>query len=313
MPLEPQSKALMDELLASGVTPRYLMTPEEGRKYALRTFVELAGPPEPIYKTEDRTITTHSGNVKIRIYTPSNKPKMPALVYFHGGGWRFGSIETHEAPCRTLANLADCKVISVEYSLSPEYPFPVAMEQSYNATKWVYDNAASLGIDPDRIAVGGDSSGGNLAASACVAARDRGNLPPIFYQVLIYPVVDFYYPGTNSYKEHGTGYFLTAEAMKIYWDSYLGRTEDSQNAYAAPLTAADFEDMPPGLIVLAQYDPLYDEGVKYAEKLKVEGIPAKVLTYEGVMHGFWGMAAKIDLARKAHADVAAELRKAFAQ
>ncbi len=310
MPLEPVSKKLMEDLAASGQPPRYLLPPVEARISATKLFIAAAGTLDPVAKVEDFAIPGLGGEIPIRVITPAGNGPFPVLVYSHGGGWTFGNIDTHEAACRKLANEAGCVVVSVEYRLAPENKFPAAAEDAYSATKWVADNAARINVDPTRIAVGGDSAGGNAAAVTCLMARDRGG-PAIAFQLLIYPVLDYYEPGTPSYQEHATGYFLTQEAMKKYWENYLADPAEAKNPYASPLQAENLAGLPPALLVLAEYDPLVDEGKLYAVRLEQAGVYAKINFYEGVMHGFFNMPGMIELARQAISEAAQELKSAL--
>jgi acetyl esterase len=302
----------MDQIIASGATPRYLLPPEEARRQVLVTFTEQAGESEPVYFNEDRYIDTQWGPVRVRHYVPSKGGIHPALLYFHGGGWRFGSIETHDAVCCRLANGCDSAIISVDYSLSPEAHFPQALGECYAVLQYVYNNSRSLDIDQNRIAVGGDSAGGNLAAALALLARDRGG-PPICFQVLVYPVTAHYSAGLDSYKRNSEGLYLVPQAMQIYWDSYIKDPQDAKNPYAAPLEAENLAGLPPALVVLAEYDPLYDEGELYARKLQEAGVPAKIIRFEGVMHGFWTWNTITDVALKAQQEVVRELREVFGQ
>ena len=205
------------------------MPVEEGRK-AFLGMSELAGPPEPVHKVEDRTLP---GGRRVRVYTPPGSGSKGALVYFHGGGWVLGSPETIEAPCRRLANASGCVVISVDYRRAPEHHFPTPAEDCYAATRYVAEHADGFGINPRRIAVGGDSAGGNLAAAVTLMARDRGG-PSLAFQLLVYPVTDYSFD-SPSYHSFGHGYTLTEAAMRWFWAQYLARPEDGRNPLASPL------------------------------------------------------------------------------
>jgi acetyl esterase len=250
------------------------------------------------------------GEIPVRIYRPSDDDRLPALVYFHGGGWVLGNLDSHDATCRLLTNGAQCVVISVDYRLAPEHKFPAAADDAYAATTWVAENAAPLGIDPRRIAVGGDSAGGNLAAAVTLMAKEQGE-PSIAYQVLIYPVTNHSFD-TTSYETNAEGYMLTRRSMIWFWNHYLAEPADGQNAYASPLQADDLGGLPPALVITAEFDPLRDEGAAYAERLKQAGVPVKYTDYPGMIHGFFGMSLMLDTAKQAVSDVCGEVRSAFA-
>ena len=310
MPLDPQAQAVLDRMVAAGIRPAHTLTIEEARQ-ALAATHALAGEPEPVQRVENRVMPGPGGDLPLRLYTPSGSGPFPTLVFFHGGGWIRGSLDTHDALCRSLANQAGCLIVSIDYRLSPEARFPAAVDDCYAATRWVADQAATFNGDPRRIAVGGDSAGGNLAAVVALLARDRGG-PPLLYQVLIYPVTNYAFD-TPSYHQNGTGYNLTRDAMIYYWSLYLGSEADGQNPLASPLKAPDLRGLPPALVITAEYDPLRDEGLAYADRLRAAGVPVVSTCYEGVFHGFLGLAALIDKGRQAIEEVAAGLRSAFAE
>jgi acetyl esterase len=233
------------------------------------------------------------------------------LVFFHGGGGVVNCIETHDAICRRLVNGGECIIVSVEYRLGPECKFPAALDDAYYATRWVADNAATINGDPSRIAVGGDSSGAGLAAGVALLARDRGG-PELVYQLMMYPVTDYYLPGTPSYEANGKGYSLTKAAMIWFFENYLPKDFDRKNPYLFPLQAKDLSGLPPAHIITAEYDPLRDEGEQYAERLRKAGVPAKLKRYEGMMHGFIIAAKFLDKGKQGLEDAAAGLREAFA-
>jgi len=231
------------------------------------------------------------------------------LVYLHGGGWVLCSIETHDPTCRELANGAGCVVVSVGYRLAPEHRFPAPAEDCYAALEWVARNTASLGGDPARIALGGDSAGGNLTAAVTLMARDRGG-PRLVHQLLVYPVLDHAFD-TDSYRENADGLLLTRDMMRSFWASYLAREEDGRHPYASPLRASDLAGLPPAHVITAEYDPLRDEGEAYARRLAAAGVPCVQRRYDGMIHGFFGFTQMVDRARDAVADAARELRRGF--
>jgi acetyl esterase len=231
-------------------------------------------------------------------------------VYFHGGGWVLGSLATHDGICRSLAAGAGCVVVSVDYRLAPEHRYPAAAEDCYAATQWCAAHAAELGADGSRVAVGGDSAGGNLSAVVAQMARDRGG-PPLVFQLLIYPVTDAA-RDTQSYRENAEGYLLTAGDMAWFWNHYLGDARArGAEAYASPIRAASLAGLPPALVITAEFDPLRDEGEAYGAALESAGVAAKVTRYDGMIHGFFGLGAMIDRANSAVQEAAGTLRIAF--
>jgi acetyl esterase len=262
-----------------------------------------------VARVENRAIPGPGPDVLVRIYTPEGRGRFPVLVWFHGGGWVVGDLETADGTARRLTAQAGCVVVSVDYRLAPEARFPAAAEDCYAVTQWVAANAAGIDADPGRIAVGGDSSGGNLAAVVSLMARDRGVSPPVF-QLLVYPVIarDF---DTGSYRQNGEGYGITSDSMKWYWDLYLTDDADASNPYAAPLLAKDLSGLPPALVITAEFDPLRDEGEAYAQRLREAGVTVTYSRYDGMIHGFFGMPAFIDRGRIAVGEASAALKAAF--
>lgn len=302
MSLNPQAQALIDLVKASGTPPRHLLPVEEGRRQFLTGAANFGLALEPLQAIEDRQLAGPDGNFGIRIYTPSESGPRPALIYFHGGGWTFGNLESHHGICSYLAHHAGCSVIAVDYPLSPEAKFPVALDAGWFATQWVFENAARLNIDPAQISIGGDSAGGNLAAAITLLARDRHG-PHLASQILIYPVVDYYRPGTASYEKYAESYWLTADTMRWFWDNYLPDPSAGANPYVSPLRA-DLSGLPPALILLAEHDPLRDEGDRYAEKLVQANVPTRKLYYPHQMHAFLSQAGVIDEGRQALSQIA---------
>jgi acetyl esterase len=308
MPLHPQAQAFLDKITAAGVPPVEALTLEELRM-AIAWRRSYAGLPEATAKVEDRTILTPTGELPLRIYTPEGQAPFPVLVFFHGGGWTTGDLDTMDTPLRALTNRAGCVVVSVDYRLAPEHKFPAAVEDAYTATRWVAENASVVQGDPTRIAVGGDSSGGNLAAAVALMARDRGE-PSLIYQLLVCPVTNHDF-STLSYQENADGYLLTKGSMVWFWNQYLKDEKDGHNPYASPLQAQDFSGLPPALVITAEYDPLRDEGEAYAARLQKAGVSVVTKRYEGMIHGFFEMAALLDTSRLAIEEAAQALRKAF--
>jgi acetyl esterase len=311
MPLDPQAEAYLAEMAALNEPPLYTLTPEVMRQLIqmeIDSGVRSSGEIEPIAHVENRTISGPAGEMPIRIYTPEGTGPFPVLVFFHGGGWVICNLDTHDGTCRSLANGAPCIVVSVDYRLAPEHKFPAAPEDCYAATRWVAEHVAQFNGDPLRLAVGGDSAGGNLAAVISQMARDKGG-PALSFQLLIYPATDFT-ADTLSKKENGDGYFLTEKDMTWFTNHYLNSEEDKQNPLASPLLAANLSGLPPALVITAEYDPLRDEGAMYGQKLKEAGIPVTITRYDGMIHGFVGM--PFDKGKQALAQACVALRDAFA-
>jgi len=258
---------------------------------------------------EDRLIPGPQGEIPIRIYGAGEAGKRPAIVYFHGGGWVVGGIDTYDNVTRYLAAECSCAVVSVDYRLAPEYPFPSAVEDAYAALGWVSAHAEAIGVDPLRISVAGDSAGGNLAAVVSLLSRDRKG-PPIVRQALIYPVTNLSSLDTASYNQFAEGFFLTREGMEWFRSHYLPKKEDWGDPYASPLLAQDHGNLPPALIITAQFDPLRDEGEAYAEKLRQAKVPVKLYRYDGMIHGFVSFPEIFRQARDALDRIAAEVNTA---
>jgi acetyl esterase len=236
---------------------------------------------------------------------------MAVLMYFHGGGWVLGDLQSHDNVCRALANGAGCLVVSVDYRLAPEHKFPAAPEDCYAATKWVADNSESIGADRSRIAVGGDSAGGNLAAAVSMMARDRGG-PPVRFQLLIYPVTDCSLD-TPSQKEFAAdGYVLSRGDMEWFWNHYLESQNERNNPYACPLRATNLTNLPPALIITASHDPLRDEGERFSQKLMAAGSKVTCTRYDGVTHGFISFADALDQGKKGIEQAVGALKQALA-
>ncbi len=307
MPLDPEAKAVLETMAGGAEVDPFTIPPAFMRE----GFAAMAGQTEgpAVAKVEMKEVIGPAGKIPVRVYTPDGEGEKPGLVYFHGGGFVVCDLDSHDATCRELANGADCVVISVDYRLAPEAKFPAAPEDCYAATQWVSENASELGIDGDRIAVAGDSAGGNLATAVALMCRDQKG-PKLIHQLLIYPVTDNRFD-TISYKENGVGYFLSTDMMRWFWHHYLESESDGDNPLASPLRASDLSGLPGATLLTAQYDPLRDEGRAYAERLQAAGVPTAHTDYPGVFHGFFGMTAEIPRARQAVDEACAALRKAF--
>ena len=307
MPLDPQIVTVMEAVAALGLPPNNEVSPEEARANG-RARPRAPGP--EVGKVEDRTIPGPDGEIPVRIYTPEGTGPFPGLAWYHGGGWVVGDLDSADPSARHLCVGANCVVVSVDYRLAPETKFPGAAEDCYAATQWLAANAASLNVDGSRIAVGGDSAGGNLAAVVSLMSRDRGGCE-IAYQLLVYPVTERNFE-TVSYLDNGEGYQLSRDGMIWYWDHYLASDADAANPYAAPMQASSLSGLPPALVITAEFDPLRDEGEAYAQRLAEAGVPTTCTRYDGMIHGFYGMSAMVDKAREAVEQSAAGLREAFA-
>jgi acetyl esterase len=314
MPLDPQVQAYLDKLAALGLSPMSGQTPQEARALMQAETLTL-GPPPAVGAILERVIPGPGGDLLIRVTTPaatgtpSHGGLLPALVFFHGGGWVVGNTLTHDALCRALTSEAGIVVASADYRLAPEHAFPAAVDDAYAVTLWVSENAVSIGVDPTRIAVGGDSAGGNLAAVVALMSRDRGG-PQIALQLLIYPITGDDLE-TPSYHEFANGYMLTREAMAWYWNQYVPDRKERSNPYVSPLRANDLSGLPPALVVTAEYDVLRDEAEAYARRLAESGVAARLLRYDGLIHGFLRRVNMFDRARSALTEIAGMVRAAL--
>ncbi len=307
MPLDPQARQVLDQLAALGLPPNHMVSPQQAREN-MRNRPRVDGP--EVARVEDRTVSWRDAEVPVRIYTPAGTGPFPILIWCHGGGMVVGDLETADPTARHLTVETGCVTVSVDYRLAPETKFPGACDDCYAAAVWASDNAASIQGDASRMAVGGDSAGGNLAAVVAQMARDRAR-PGLVFQLLVYPMtaLDF---DTPSYADNADGYLLTRDSMKWYWEQYLGASDDAEHAYAVPSTARSFRDLPPALVITAEFDPLRDEGEAYAEKLEAAAVPTACSRYDGMIHGFFGMPAAMDKGAQAISEAAAAMKKAFA-
>jgi acetyl esterase len=309
--LDPQMKAFLDAANAEGPLFLRAETPEQARAKMMALLEARKVEPPAIYRAEDRHIEGSHGAIPIRIYIPTGPAPMGTLVYFHGGGWVLGNLETHDALCRSIANAAGCVLVSVDYRLAPEHKFPAAPEDCFAATKWVSANAESLGSDPRKIAVGGDSAGGNLAAVVAMMARDRGG-PALSFQLLFYPAISAANDTLSQREFAGDGFVLSRADMEWFWNHYLSGPADRANPYACPNTARDLSGLPPALVQTASHDPLRDEGEAYAIQMRTAGVTVKCTRYDGVTHGFVSFSDLVDKGRQALQEAADALRAAFA-
>ncbi len=307
MPLDAQTKALLDKMVNS--PPRHSLPLEVARQQA-REVARLAGEVEPVAKVVDMEIPGPGGDIPVRFYYPQGEGPFPAVVYFHGGGWVICDLESHDPVCRMLANRSEAVVMAVDYRRAPENKFPAAVEDAYMAACWLVENAESVDVDPARVAVAGDSAGGNLATVVALLAKEHGN-PPLVFQLLVYPITDYYSPGTPSYEENAEGYYLTKKDMIWFWNNYISEASHATSPYAAPLRAPDLSGLPPALIITVEYDPLRDEGEAYAKRLQEAGVSVKLSCYNGTVHNFFRLGGVIEQGNQAMNEAGAALKAAF--
>jgi acetyl esterase len=312
MSLHPQVAALLERASRSPLPPYYDVPPAVARRLYRDSRAALTPDSPAVDSVQLRLAPGPAGPVPVRHYRPKGTAKdarLPALVYYHGGGWVIGDLDTHDVVCRTLANAARCVVLSVEYRKAPEAPFPAAVEDCVAATRWAAAEASTLGVDAGRLAVAGDSAGGNLAAVMTLLARDAGG-PAIAFQVLIYPATD-QQMRLPSIDRNGDGYMLTKQAIRYFRGHYLPRPGDWLDWRASPLLAGSLAGLPPACVLTAGYDPLVDEGQAYADRLAREGVKTEYRHYPDMIHGFITMGRVLDTASAALEDCARVLRAAW--
>jgi acetyl esterase/lipase len=307
--LLPEIRALLDQMDAAGRPPLHHQSVDQARAFHIQDAPALNGPAAPVASVQDRVVPGPAGELPVRVYTPEGEPPFPIVVFFHGGGWVVGTLDTYDPLCRALAAAVPAVVVSVDYRLAPEHRWPAAVEDAYAATLWASRNAAGLGGAQHRLAVAGDSAGGNLAAVVALGARDRGG-PKVAFQLLVYPVLDAA-ADTASYREHAEGFHLTAAGMRWYWDHYLGPA-DGAAPDASPLRAAFLGGLPPALVIGAEHDILRDEGEAYAARLRDARVAAAASRYPGVVHGFFRWRSVTPVADAALQEAATALRSALA-
>lgn len=299
MPVTPVVEQVLKAMAEANAPALVDLTPEQGRAMYLLSHQDNTR--EDLYQVEDAT----AGSVPIRIYRPNADAKA-CLVFYHGGGWVIGDLNTHDAACRILANASGCVVIATDYRLAPEHPFPAPFDDCYQTLCWVSDNADALGIDKNRIAVGGDSAGGNLAATVSIKARDEAG-PAIQHQLLIYPVTDASM-STPSYTDNAEGYMLGRDTMAWFFNHYVSE-QHLKDPMVSPLLAEDLKNLPSATVFTAEFDPLRDEGEAFAERLKTAGIDVDLKRFDGQIHGFYTMTDVMPEAREAALIAAANLKK----
>lgn len=312
MKVDPQVQSILDAVAAMKLPAPDTTPVAEARANYARSRAGFLAKPEAVASAEDRSIPGPGGAIPIRIYRPAGcQPgeRLPAFVFFHGGGWVFGDLDSHDALCRSLCNAARCAVVAVDYRLAPEHKFPAAVDDTLAAIRHIAGRGDNLGIDGSRIAAGGDSAGGNLVAAAALAFRDQGG-PGMALQVLLYAVTDLTLE-SPGYQTLGQGYMLTLDRMRFFAGRYLNGPGDALDWRASPLKARDLAGLPPALVLTASHDPLVEEAKAYADRLAAAGVDVTYRMYPGMIHGFMTMAGAIDMGRKAIDETAASIRTAL--
>jgi acetyl esterase len=304
--LDPQARALIDLMIERGVPPTHTLTPAQARSFYRDRRGFTQPEPPPMAEVQDLM----AGSVPVRLYRPTaTQTPQPVLVYLHGGGWTIGDLDTHDVLCRQLARDGACAVVSVDYRMGPEHRFPVAVEDCVEAFSWVQAQAQALHLDASRMAVGGDSAGGNLAAALCLVQREAGRPMPAF-QMLIYPATDMR-AVAPSHTTNGQGYMLTNDSINWYRGNYITDQADWSDWRASPLLASSHAGLPPALVLTAGFDPLRDEGLQYANALSAAGVPTQYVCFERQIHGFITMGRVIEEAHTAVGLCGAALRRAW--
>jgi acetyl esterase len=305
VPLDPQLQAMRDQRERDNVPPLYAMSLADARAADLASIQASGGEPEPVGEVTDLTIAGPGGELPLRLYRPASGRPRPALLYFFGGGWVLGTIDTADGVSRSLANSSGALVVVPGYRLAPEHPFPAAVDDCYAALRWVAGHAAEIGADPARLAVGGDSAGGNLAAAVALRARAGG--PALAGQLLVYPNTD-QLADDESMRAADDPFLFNRRSVAWYRQHYLARPGDAANPLASPLRAESLAGLPPALVITAEYDPLRDQGEAYARRLADDGVPVELRRYQGMVHGFFTMAGTVPASRAAIAQAASRLR-----
>ena len=287
MAVDPKIQEILDLIASIGAPPHYQLEPPQAREAMTKAVTLLAGDMVKLPRVENISIPGPAGEIPARLYAPKDQAGLPILVYYHGGGWVMGNLDTHDTACRRLARASGALVVSVDYRLAPEHKFPAAAQDAIAALEWVAANGKSLGGDPARLAVGGDSAGGNLAAVAAQAAQESGG-PELAAQLLIYPVTNHGFD-LPSFAQYAEGFPLTLAGMRWFWDHYLTGPEDADNPLASPFRAESLAGLPPALVVIAEYDVLRDDGLAYAGRLRDAGVSTEVAHYDDMIHVFFTM------------------------
>ncbi|PTL78504.1 alpha/beta hydrolase [Vitiosangium sp. GDMCC 1.1324] len=321
--VDPQTQQVLDALKALNPQPIHTLKPAQARqqpglKDAVSSLLQKQGKPtepEKVAKVEDRTIPGPQGNLPVRVYTPEGSGPFPVLVYFHGGGFVLGNLDTFDASARALANQGKAVVVSVQYRQAPEHQFPAALDDAAAAFRYIQKNAAQFNGDPKRVAVGGESAGANLATAVALRQKKNGSVLPV-YQLLIYPFVSNDLSTPSNQQFGGGQYLLSNDDLGWFWQQYLGNNwRDNRNPEAVPLQARpeQLRGLPPAFVITAGLDPLHDAGQQYASKLQDAGVPVDVRNYDGVIHDFFGLAPVLDKAKQAQTDAGQALQRAFSQ
>ena len=306
MPLSAEAQLLLRQMARIGMPAVHTLAPADVRRQ-FQGLIKTGPRAGTIANAENRVLPGPGGEIPVRVYRPAGDGPWPALIYMHGGGWVLGDLDMCDGTCRSLANLAGCLVISVQYRLAPEHKFPAALEDAYAALQWVSANRAGLNVDPGRLAVGGDSAGGNLAGAVALMARDLGG-PPLVFQLLVYPVTNCQVKPDRYPVGEATDYFLSLESMDWFNAHYL-QAGDETNPYVSLLLAGSLAGLPRALVITAEYDLLAAEGQAYAQRLEQSGVPVRWVHFEGMVHGFFTL--NLDISKQAVQLAADELRAAF--
>src|SRR2546427_10886972 len=312
MALDPQAQEVINLVIKSGRPAYHTLSPKDARQLFREPRPASTPTPPEIGAVRNLMADGPGGPIRLRVYRPTGvaaATPLPALVYFHGGGWVIGDLDTHDVQCRQLTAEAGIAVIAVDYRLAPEHKFPAAVDAAWAATRWVAAHGSELGVDAQRLSVAGDSAGGNLAATVALLAREAG-APAIALQVLVYPVTDVG-AESQSYRDFAEGYLLTRESMRWFTNHYLKSARDAEDWRASPLRAQSLARLPPALVVTAGFDPLLDEGAAYAARLTDAGVLVDYVCYGGMIHGFMPMGRLIDTGNRAISHVAASPRPAL--
>jgi acetyl esterase len=308
--LHPDAAAILATVAAAGIPPWHTLPPAEGREVYRRRAALFEGSKLAVDNVWDTTIPSDGGPLGIRVYRPDG-PARPIFVYLHGGGWTLGDLDSHDAVCRRISVASDCVVVSLDYRLAPEHPYPAALDDTIAALHWVAEHGAEVGGDQTRLALGGDSAGGTLTAAAVMRLRDEGG-PRVALQVLIYPATEASFEMLSFY-ENGVGYFLTTADVVWFWRNYLGGDPaTAADPYACPGRARDLRDLPPAVVITGDFDPLRDDGDIYAHKLRAAGVPVVARRFPGMIHGFVALPVEIPAGRRAIQMIARATRRAWA-
>lgn len=304
-PTDPQVKAVLDQMAAAGVL--HPKTLEQAQKTYL-FYTKFSGPPEKVFRVEDRAVPGPAGDIPIRVYLPRSGEGFPIWVFFHGGGFVGGSLDTHDVALRAVTNRCDCAVVSVGYRLAPGSHYPAAANEAYTATNWVAGHATEIAGDPKRIALGGDGAGGNLAVVVALMARDRGG-PHLVYEALIYPILNAIQISYSWIASADP--VLNSDVMSAKWSQYVPFNADLRDPYISPVNSPDLRNLPSTLILTSENDPVRDDADRFGRNLSDAGVPVRVSVYPNAIHGFFLMAGALDAGKKAIAEIASSLRATF--